>query len=299
MLRFFQLISDPIVYDGSYNADVTFAAESAAPAAIIGLETAGATRALALQNECSEFKVAARQYNSGDPFPLGLLMPIAPGASGAAHGRPYFPGAAIPLPGGGTAGAILMNRHEHVRLRIKDLSAGSAALTQVVLHCVEFTENCRNAHAVKEMRERLRAGRGEIYFAGNKQTYTAAGVHTLSAQPRMPNRTPVVRRIAVRGETLVTADASVAENDFALIKAGLYTSTNRAPHNAAVPARAVIGHGALDIPGAGMVDMKAEGRALIDLVVPTPSASRIAALLQIFEGREESAELLDTSRAVS
>lgn len=297
MLRFFQIDSDAISYDGDYEADVTFPAETAEPAAIIGVEAIGTSREYALRNEISEWKVASRKYVAGDPFPLGLLMPMAPG-SASAVGRAYFPGSAIPLPGGGSAGAILMRPNEHVQIRIKDLSAGSAPLTQLVLLCVEFTRNCPNAEALKAIYRQLERGNGEIYFTGNKQAYDTAANYKLSTQPKPPNRTSIIRRIAVRGAGLVTAGAAVAESDFALTKAQLYTNSNRAPHNAATPARAIIGSGAHEIPGSGMVDMKNGGHALIELTVPTPAASRTACLLSIFEGRE-GGEMLDTSRAIS
>jgi hypothetical protein len=302
MLRFFQMVSDVIVYAANV-ATVIFPRNTDNPAAIIGIDARATNRQLILQNQVHFIRVAGRQYTTGDPFSLGLLTPTQPGGAAtlSPSGKPYFPGSAIALPGGGSCGAILMAPEEGVQVKIEDVTAGSAILTQLVLHCVEFTEDCENAEALRDQYNRLRKGLGETYFTGHKQVYTVAGKHSLQGQPMPPNAR-ALRRLQVRGLALTTATMAVAEADFLLVKAHLYTNTERAPHNQAVPARAVIGHGALDIPGAGMVDLSGEegrDRAIVDLTVPAPAGSTTAHIVQIFEGRDHNEERLGSATAVS
>ncbi len=297
MLRFFQMVSDPLSYSGNA-ADVVFDVEPANPCAIIGLDAYATSREFALKTLLARLSVATREYMNGDPFPLGLLMPTAPAVAGNALGRPYWPGATIPTPDGGMAGGIVINPGEPVRLRVTDATAGSAQISQVVLQCVEFPPDCADAARMALIHERMRRGVGELYFAGHSHVYTAAATTLLAAQPTRPNRTEVIRRLGVRGLALETAGAAVAESDFALLKAKLHTKGDRAPHNAAVAARAIIGHGAFD-PRAGMVDMLAEGRAFVELTTPAPAGSRTAYFVQMFEGREPGGELLRAATAIS
>lgn len=300
MLRFFQLVSDALSYS-SNEATASFNRKSNAPAAIIGIDGYASDRQFLLKNDCDFIKVAGRQYNAG-AFPLGLLTPTPPAAPQyMAAGDAYFPGTAIRLPNGRTCGAIAMNPNEAPSVKVTDKTAGSAALSRIVLHCVEFAEDCADAHENRAAFERLRRGIGEVYFVGQEKAYAAAGSDTLEATPTPPNAR-ALRRLGVRGAAFVTSGFAVAETDFGLLQAKLRTRTNRAPHNLAVPARAIIGHGALEIPGAGMVDLageKGDEKAMIDLEYPTPGAGRTAKFLSIFEGRDPTGERLNASTAIS
>lgn len=220
------------------------------------------------------------------------------GQGGSTH--PYFPGTGIVLADGQVCGGIAVESGENIHLELEDLTAGSAELTQVVLHCVEFPTDCEhNGESYRAAWERFKGGEGEVLFVGDAHSYTAAFNRALTVEPRAMHGEHL-RRLEVWG-AMDNGSGALRENDFRALTVEVFTDNTRPAHNAGVPARSIIGHGGMRWPGATRVDMGArKGKSSVQVDAPAPtSGTNVLRLCHIFEGRPAGEQIETGSRAIS
>lgn len=302
MLKHFTIVSDTLTYSASI-AQFEFPrrTKGRTRCAVIGWDADAANASMKLANVVHFLSIGPRQYVQGDPVVFGLFTGVAPGAGNdVTLGRPFFPGDSVLLPDGTTCGAMMINPGERIELRLADLTGGSAELRQVILHCVEFPDDCQDPAEQRDTDaawERLQRGDGETLLYGNALSYSAAGITPLEAVPKGPNA-QAYRRQEVRG-ACYDASGALQEDDFTLLQVLVYSQTERPTANAGVPARMIVGHGALPKPGVVRVDLRNDERQYIEVTAPTPGAARVARFATVLQGRPEAGKYLTAAEAIS
>lgn len=317
-LRPFLLNSDTLVYDGgglAQNQRFPQQPKGNSRCAIVGLahRVTGASAATigAWGSLIQGLEVAGRRYVQGS-IPLPLLAADAAQVAGAAQNvggiTSYFPGSHIPLAGGQLCAGIPLGPNDEVRITILRRNAG-AFVTQVALVCVQFPEEGKDPSADAIYNALRNRGLGEFSMIGHVTDWLGAGQQvTFEGLPQPPN-SRVVRRVGLRG---VVTDSTglatgfevgaVAVRSMNNLLVRVQTSFNRPPQNALAPARAILGLPGYDPHSMGLVDMRLSERARVDVFfagTAVAAATQFVHVLDMFEGRDDSAPMLEAADAVS
>jgi hypothetical protein len=254
--------------------------------------------------------VGGRQYVQGDPFPLALLdggaVPLA-----APFGIPRtnkFLGTQVPLPWGDIGAGIAYNANDEVRITLERFDADSY-VDMVTLDCVQFPDD--PADPINAIYERARSrGIGEPFWVGSHRAgWPGAGAQVQFEVAPQPPTATVLRRTGARGAALTAATGSpvnreigpITARTFNNLTAQLFSAKQRAAQNGLAPARAVLGLPGYD-PATGIVDLTRNERSTLRVqAAGTSAANNDTALyfVQMFEGRDESAPILDAADAIS
>lgn len=315
MLRPFTVNSDGINYTAN-RATVTFPVvpKGSARCMIVGIRGrprgANAAAIGTFSTLLSSLVVGGRQYVQGDGIPLGLLdggaVPIATSLGVPRTNK--FLGTQVLLPWGDIGAGIAYGENDSVRLVLDRFNADSF-VDQVTLDCVQFPDDPKDPANEAYYRAKSR-GIGEPYFIGQRVTgWRAAGaVLNLEVSPQPPTAV-VLKRTGARGVVLASATGSPASTEIGAItartfnnlQAQLFTAGQRPAQNGMAPARSVIGLPGYD-PATGVVDLKRSERATLRLQFAGTSAAnadRDLFFVQMFEGRDEAAPLLEAANAIS
>lgn len=296
-LRGFQLVSDPLNYNGGLTAEVVLSSKTQnfSRAAIIGLDQVSKDETAALFTFLDRFDIAGRPYKQGDAIPLGLLTPGSfPTTAGAALGRfrNYFPGSKIPLAEGKFCSGMMINGREDVRASVTKRFAAVPDIQQIVLHCLEFPVKAYPRaiqDRVDHLWDQFRSGIGQFHFVGNRYDVVAGAAFQAVLEALVnPPHTQNARRTLALGLQYSTAAGitTLDEAGFLQNSAQFFGNTN-APHSqAGVPARALIGSHPYHVPDQIAADFERDTRSLNRWTVPVPANTLDGYIGTCFEGTD-------------
>lgn len=317
-VRFFDMKSGTITFaSGVVTLQMPRRTRDKSRTAIIGITAIAVDPQDVLLVNLTQFNVGSRQYVQGDVggVSLGVIaqgaVPLGTNSGNAWAQFPYFPcsrqvnpdgtvsGHGIPLPGGKFAGGILVRGGELITISLAEVQAGSNPISQIVLHFAQFDDAPSAAQiaagdydpALEAFWENFSKGYGQIHFHGSTVTTpNGAVVNTRVDQIIHSPYTCRVRRLEYRG--LKTSATAVVESTFALESVIVSTDTENNHQVDPVGTRTVIGHAALQFPGALMVDLYDGGHSLIQYSGPDPGADTVTRLVGIFEGQPDNQKFL-------
>ncbi len=297
LLKEFQIVSNPIVYDagGVANFQIPQRLNGNARCAVIGLSATDNALGAQFFNDVETFQIAGRQYHQGAGCPLALLTPgrapsqyaAAPSVVENANRPNYFPGEFFSLSDGSRCGGLMLIGQEVINVILRRNVAGQT-IGRLVLHCVEFGYDNRDpkAQAVIEAAwSKFKVGIGQAHWQVFGDDIVAATPYAApgSVQIFQPHQSPVRRRV-LRGAQVNVVVPQVAEVDFVTATAQVQTN-NDTPHSAqGVPARQLIGHGSLDFPGQVEVDLEKNDYSICLFNEPAPTLASRLRIVHMFEG---------------
>lgn len=239
-------------------------------------------------------KDIAAQLTIQRTFNSAVMNALASLAAQGSHREGYFPGSLLTLRDGRRIGGIKIKEGQNVSMRIEDLTAGSAEIERVILHCVEFPSTGQGARMGNALWREFDAGMGEIMFYGHAHDYDAAFDTRFEAQPHPADADGPLRRLAVRG-ALYDGSHNLIESEMNDLLAEVFSASQKPPHDQPVPAREIIGHAGYHSELA-LTDLYKHEKAIVRVVAGSaPAAARTLRLASIFEGRNEADEFTGTA----
>lgn len=300
MLRGFQIVSDPLIYDALGQCIIEFPNVTgpngrAAIVAVDYLAPTATADVAGLLNNVAGWQISGRNVAQGDPFPLGL---IAGGARpdqliGAVTdaGRAYFPGQKLPLMDGTRCAGLKLEGRDTIKLILQRVGGAGNNISRVVLHGLEFPKSNRipldRQRQIDVLWDQFAAGEGQSYFHGATATLPAGVPFQGSLDSKInPPFSARPRRQEVRGIQVDEVAAVVKEAAFvqSTVQIGAQEQTSHSSQG--IPSRAVVGHAHLHITDQVAVDIDPKANSIILLQTPVLAGvnENKARFVALFEG---------------